>query len=172
MRLLEALERRRLGTKLLLGFAGVLAIALLLGAQSQWNLRAMQREADQIYRLELLGIAHLKEANVNLAFQGRALRSMMLATEPAARERARAEIATVRAALRSELVKARAAVFRPENLRKLDEFEQRLALYESNVDRAIELTHGQSLGSGEAAAFVTSPEFAEAGRVQTYNSAA
>lgn len=162
----KALDRRRLATKLVLGFGGVLALALLLGAQSLYNLRTMKQETDQIYRMELLGISHIKEANVNLAFIGRGLRSMMLAPDESARERARAQVTEARAALRRELDEARARIFRPENLRRLEEFERRLTRYEQNVDRAIELTtKSGTYGQGDAAAFVTSAEFSQVGQL-------
>ena len=85
--MLKTLERRGLGTKLVLGFGGVILVALLLGAQSLYNLRTMKQETERIYELELLGISHIKEANVNLAFIGRALRTLMLAPDEAGRER-------------------------------------------------------------------------------------
>src|SRR4029453_6344705 len=115
--------------------------------------------------MELLGISHVKEANVNLAFVGRSLRSMMLAPDEGARRRARAQMTEARAALRRELDLARPSIFRPENLRRLEEFERRLVRYEQNVDRAIELTTRSGYGQGEAAAFVTRPEFSHVGQL-------
>src|SRR4029453_15393452 len=98
--MLKTLDRRRLATKVVLGFGGVLAIALLLGAQSLYNLRTMKQETEQLYKMELLGISHVKEANVNLAFVGRSLRSMMLAPDEGARERARAQMTEARGGVR------------------------------------------------------------------------
>src|SRR4029453_18578602 len=132
--MLKTLDRRRLATKLVLGFGGVVGSALLLGAQSPDNLRTMKQETEQLYKMELLGISHVKEANVNLAFVGRALGAMMLAPDEGARERARAQMTEARAALRRELDLARPSIFRPENLRRLEEFERRLVRYEQNVD--------------------------------------
>jgi len=160
----KSLDRRKLGTKLLLGFSGVLLIALALGAQSLMNLRAMRNEAEQIYEKELLGISHIKEANINLIYMGRALRQMMIAPDAAARDKARNDIAVAEATLRSELTKARQGVFRKENLKRLDEFEVEFALYKLNVNKAIGLSSSDDFRSSEAVAFVTSPEFTSAGK--------
>ncbi|MEO7793762.1 MAG: ATP-binding protein, partial [Thermoanaerobaculia bacterium] len=162
-RLSGRLDRRRLGTKLLLGFGGVLVIALLLGVQSLANLRTMRNEAEQIYEKELLGISHLKEANVNLVYIGRALRQMMLASDATAKARAHENIAVAEATLRQELELARGGIFRSENLQKLNEFEAAYALYALNVERAIELSANDEVHTSAAIAFVTSAEFARQG---------
>src|SRR6476619_6695416 len=114
--MLSALQRRRLGTRLLLGFAGILMIALALGVQSLSNLRQMRNEAQVIYEKELLGISHLKEANINLIHIGRSLRRMILAPNADARDRARQEVAVAESTLRRELVEARKSLFRKENI--------------------------------------------------------
>jgi hypothetical protein len=62
MPLLRTLERRTLGTRLLLGFGGVMLVALALGVQSLQNLRVMRDKTRQLYEKELLGVAHIKEA--------------------------------------------------------------------------------------------------------------
>src|SRR5512140_2567827 len=156
--MLTSLDRRRLGTKLLLGFSGVLLIALALGIQSLYNLRAMRNEAQQIYEKELLGISHLKEANINLIYMGRALRQMLISSDAASRDKARNQIAEAEANLRSELTKARQGIFRPENIRRLDEFEVQFALYKLNVNKAISLSNSDDFRSTEASAFISSPE--------------
>ena len=156
----RALDRRRVGAKLLLGFGCLLAIALALGVQSLLNLRTMRDEMTLIYEKELLGISHLKEANVSLVSIGRALRQMVLAPEAATRDKARQEIAVAEAALRQELTAARSSVFRGENLQRLDDLESHLTVYLLGVRRAIDLTNSEELRTSAAAAFVSGPDFA------------
>jgi HAMP domain-containing protein len=148
-----------MGAKLLLGFGGVLAIALVLGVQSLLNLRTMRDETKLIYEKELVGISHIKEANVALVRIGRSLRKMLLAPEAGTRETARREIAVAESTLRHELLAARGAIFRAENLRKLDELELHLAVYLGGVRRAIELADSEGFRTSAAAAFVSSPDF-------------
>jgi signal transduction histidine kinase/CheY-like chemotaxis protein/HAMP domain-containing protein len=157
--MLTALQRRRLSARLLLGFGGVLLIALALGVQSLSNLRQMRDEAQVIYEKELLGISYLKEANINLIHIGRSLRRMILAPNAEARDKARQEVAVAESTLRRLLPEARKSLFRKENIDLLDEFEVHLARYEVRVADAISLAAKGSYASGEAATFVSSPGF-------------
>jgi signal transduction histidine kinase/DNA-binding response OmpR family regulator/HPt (histidine-containing phosphotransfer) domain-containing protein/HAMP domain-containing protein len=157
--MLRALDRRRMGAKLLLGFGGVLAIALVLGVQSLLSLRTMRDQTTLLYEKELLGISHLKEAHVSLVTIGRSLRKLLLAQDAGTRDKARREIVLAESAVRRELLAARAAIFRAENLKKLDELETDLALYLRGVWRAVELAEGEGFRTGAAAAFVNSPDF-------------
>ncbi len=149
-----------MGAKLLLGFGGVLAFALVLGVQSLVNLRTLRDEITLIYEKELLGVSHIKEANVQLVLVGRTMRQAVLAPDAATREQARHDVARAEEALRQALRGARGAVFREENLRRLDELEAHLATYLLEVNRAIELAGDEGFGTSAAAAFITSPGFA------------
>lgn len=104
---LKTLDRQRLGVKLLLGFSGVLLVGLALGVQSLVNLNAMKNETLRIYEKELLGISHIKEANINLIYVGRALRQMMIAPDAAARDKARQDVVVADATLRRARPRAR-----------------------------------------------------------------
>ena len=157
--MLTALERRRLGTRLLLGFTGVLLIALALGVQSLLNLRAMRDEARYIYDKELVGLSRIKEANIHLIGIGRALRRMILAADPATRERARQEVAVAEGLLRRDLAEARKTLMRAENIARMNEFELHMDRYEAQVESAIARIEQSGLATSEAAAFVSSPEF-------------
>ncbi len=148
-----------MGAKLLLGFGGVLAIALLLGVQSLLSLRTMRDQTTLLYERELLGVSHLKEANVSLVTIGRALRRLLLAPETGTREKARQEMAVAESTLRRELVTARAAIYRAEQLKKLDELESHLAVYLSGVRRATAIADAEGFRTSAAAAFVSSPDF-------------
>jgi len=156
---LTALDKRRLSTKLLVGFGGVLLIALALGIQSLTNLRKMRDEAQQIYSKELLGISHIKEANINLIYIGRALRRMMLSPDAVGRENARQEIVAAQTTLRREIAESRKYVFRREAIERLDRFEKNLNAYAIKVDKAIQLALTNPYPSMEAAAYVSSSEF-------------
>jgi PAS domain S-box-containing protein len=155
----RSLDRRRMGPKLALGFGGLLAIALALGVQSLLNLRTMRDQTTRLYEKELLGVSRLKDANVSLVSVGRSLRRMLLAPDAGAREHARREIAVAQATLRRELAEARQAIFRAENLRRLDELETHLTVYLLGVQRAIDLQGDATLGTDAASAFVSSPDF-------------
>ena len=105
--LFTLLERRGLTSKLVVGFSGVLLFALAVGAQSLVNLRLISAETQQMYEQDLLGLSHIKEANLNLIFIGRALHAMALAQNDTARKAARERIDEAAATLRKELEEAR-----------------------------------------------------------------
>jgi len=156
---LSALGRWRTGTKLLVGFSGVLLIALALGVQSLINLRRMRDEADRIYARELVGISHIKNANVDLIYIGRALRRMILAPDALRREKAHQEILAAETALMREIAESRKAVYRAHNIKSLDRFEHHLTLYLARVAEAMQVIERSPFASGEAADIVSSPEF-------------
>src|SRR4051794_23535128 len=157
--MLAALERRPLWTRLVIGFGGALLISLVIGLQSGSNLRALRDEARQVYDKELLGISHLKEANVNLVLIGRALRRMILAPDAASRDNAHRDIVIADTVLRREITEARKAAFRTENIERLDAFEKHYAQYALAVQQAIALLEKEGYASGVAASFVSSPAF-------------
>ena len=154
--MLTALDRSRTGTKLLIGFSGVLIIALALGVQSLINLRHMRDDAQEIYSKELLGIARLKGAQVDLIYIGRAVRRMALAPDAARREKAHQEVLDSKKELRHELDLARASVYRPQAIDSLGRFEDHYALYLYKIDDAMQLIEKNP---PEAVAMLTSPEF-------------
>lgn len=57
----------------------VVVIVLLLGLNSIVGINKMGVELQKIYDRHLLGISHIKEANINLAYVGRHLRQMIIA---------------------------------------------------------------------------------------------
>ena len=90
--MMTVLEKLRLNIKLILGFSSGLVIAALIGLHSLQTMTQMESEMERMYDLDLLGISHIKEANINLIYMGRALRQAMIAQDDLARDRARAQI--------------------------------------------------------------------------------
>ena len=109
------LEKLKLPNKLLIGFSVGLLIAMLIGANAISSLNEMSEQAQVLYELDLLGISHLKEANINLIYMGRSMRQMMLASDAEGREKALAMINKATVTLQKELAEARKTIFREEN---------------------------------------------------------
>lgn len=86
------LDSLKLDTKLLVGFGFLLALILLIGFRAMQSQRIIHREAERIYREELRGISHLKQANINLVNIGRSLRHAILAPTQDARQASLARI--------------------------------------------------------------------------------
>ena len=159
--MLTALEQRSHWVKLAIGFAGALLVAIALGLQNRSNVNALRAEVQKLYEEELLGISHVKQANVHLTAIGRALRRMILAPDAPTRTRAHDEVVVADAALRREIAEARKRVFLEENINRLAAFEENYAKYWLAVQHAIALLEKDGYVAGEAAAFVSSPRFTE-----------
>lgn len=158
--LFTLIEKLKLNSKLILGFSSGLLIAALVGYQSLTALTEMEGEMEQHYERETLGISHIKEANINLVYIGRALRNAMLAQDEMTRDKARAQIELARATLRNELEEGRKRIFRAEVIAKYDDFLQHFARYNENVTHALAMLERERLHASDAAKFMTSPEFA------------
>ncbi|CAA7617937.1 Methyl-accepting chemotaxis protein [Candidatus Terasakiella magnetica] len=161
--LLNFIERFKLTTKLVIGFSTGLLVAMVIGLQGQSSLSYVQMEMEKMYETELLGVSHIKEANVNLAYMGRALRQMMIAPDAQSRDRAKAQIDQARTSLRGEIAQARQRLIRIEAIDTLEKFQRNLAVYNENVEHAMGLIERESLNPSAAAKFISSPEFIASG---------
>ncbi|CUW40317.1 protein of unknown function [Magnetospirillum sp. XM-1] len=159
-RLLNTLERVSLRTKLLSGFAILLALTVLLGAVGLYNQNVLNKGSHRLYEIDLKGISHLKDARVELAKMGRALRQAILAPDAGERERAIVLLNESEARLGLEIKDAQAHVIRDENKKNLASFEEQYRSYKASVDQTLALLRKNS---AEAAIAVASPEFQHLG---------
>jgi PAS domain S-box-containing protein len=157
--LLTAIEKFRLNTKLVLGFSSGLLIAAAIGIYSLSTLQQHEADMERLYEIDLLGISHIKEANINLIYMGRAMRQMMIAQDDVTRDKARAQVATARATLNNEMVEGRKRIVRAEAIARYEQFQRNFARYNENVEHALALIEREKANPSAAAQFVTSPEF-------------
>jgi two-component system sensor histidine kinase/response regulator len=158
-RLLGALERYRLTTKLGVGFAVVLLLALIQGLFSLYSQRTLIEQTQILYESDLRGVSDVKDARIELAKIGRALRQALLAQDGVERDRALGQLSEAEAGLRRELDAARPRIFREENKRNLARFEVLYKDYKANVERTLALFRNNP---AEAIAFVSAQEFQRA----------
>lgn len=157
------LEKRSLISKLLVGFGTLLIIILLLGINSIFTVREMSKQADQLYQMELLGISHIKETNINLILIGRTLRQWVLSPNQAERIEAKAQLDQAMLDLEKELDAARKSIYRERVKRHLDEFELEYEQYKRNVNYAITLMEENAEYQNKAIAFISSTQFSQIG---------
>ncbi len=162
-KIMVVLEKLPLPTKLLIGFSVGLLIAILIGVNAIMSLNEMNKQTQIIYENELLGISHLKEANINLIYMGRSMRQMMLASDAAGRAQAKASIDKASIALQMELAEARKRIYREEARKLLAKFDARFEQYRRNVNRATTLLEKEGFRTSEAVASISSPEFINIG---------
>jgi CheY-like chemotaxis protein len=158
-RLRVLLERRRLVVKLVAGFTILFLTVLLMGINSIVATRDMSRQAVELYRMELLGISHLKDANIDLISTDRALRQMVLAPTFVDRDEARTQLKQAMLDLGGEIAAVRKSIFRGQERVLLNEFEQEFENYKRNVNDAITLIDRKNDYQVKATNYVSSERF-------------
>lgn len=136
MNIVRLFEGLKINTKLALASGGLLLVVLLVGIQSIYSTRLQAAEIQRMYSDELLGISHIKEANIQLMTVARALRQMALSPSLVARQDAQRQLMLARDQLQQELLESEKHFFRAEGRKLLKEIRQQLVLYMVNVDRA------------------------------------
>ena len=151
--LLTWLDRRSLLFKLVAGFAAVLAVVVVLGIDSLRTQRQMQAEIEHMYEKQLLGISALRSVQFNYANMGRSIRHAILATDVAQREDGLRQFADAEFRLGKEFEVARKLTNRPENRKRLEQFQQLFAVYSATVHKARDLVaqefHRAGIGANE-----------------------
>jgi PAS domain S-box-containing protein len=157
-----ALEQRSIRSKLMQVVVGMLLVALCIGLYGYYNLRMVGNEFQRVYENELLGISHLKEARINYATMGRALRQAMLPQAPAERETAHRQLAEAEANLLSEIEAATRLLLRQEHRARLAAFKKHFTDYKANIERVLVQSSQGNLNAALAA--VSAAEFQQVGQ--------
>lgn len=76
----------KVGVKLVASFLIVSAITAVVGYIGIKNMGEINTQADRMYERELMGLSYIKEANINLAYNARATRALLLANNETERE--------------------------------------------------------------------------------------
>ena len=101
------LSNFKIGTRLVIAFVVVASLSALVGVIGLMNTRQMNELAAQMYNRELLGVSHIKEANLNVIEIGRARANYLLATTQEERDRHQASIKRSSASARENFDQAR-----------------------------------------------------------------
>ena len=136
-KLISFLEKKPLGTQLRWGIGTLLGIALLLGGQSIYGARQQAIQIRHMYEVDLLGVSHIKEANIHLMEIGRSLRQMMLAPNAMERSEARRTLESARDELLLHIESSKAHVVQHENQHLLEATQNMVVRYLRNVDQIV-----------------------------------
>ena len=153
------LERLKLNTKLILGFSSGLIIAAAIGFYSLSGITALVTDMERLYDIDLLGITHIQEANINLVYIGRSLRHIMIAQDDITRDKARAQVKSAIDTLRKEMESGRKRIVRAEAIARYEQFNINFSKYVENVEHALALVEREKANPSVAAKFITSQEF-------------
>lgn len=138
-RVFALLERLSLSHKLILGFATLLALILVLGMQSLRTQESLKRNMQRLYQQELVGIAHLHEARVQMPHLVQALQRAVGTPDGDIRLEAVAKLHDVQQRLQESLAQAQPTLWRQENQVRLARFEVLLERLQHDGEQALQL---------------------------------
>jgi PAS domain S-box-containing protein len=156
-RLFALIERLSLRSKLIIGFAALLALILLLGLQSLRTQYSLRNEMQQLYLQDLVGIQHVQEARVQLPHLVQAMQRAVATSNVNTRVSARAQMDDAQQRLHQALELVRPTLRRESSLTSLATFEVVLQRLLKNGDDALELAGKGYLG--QAITLLNSDEF-------------
>lgn len=97
----------KIGVRLIAAFILVASASAIVGGVGISNASKINTMAEDLYKRELIGLSHIKEANINLIYVGRARGNAMLASTPEVRAKQLDISAKAVETLKSEMEKAR-----------------------------------------------------------------
>jgi methyl-accepting chemotaxis protein len=124
-------KNMKIGVRLIGGFVLVAAISAVVGAIGISNASKINDMADNMYARELQGVSYIKEANIDLVYQARAMRNYLLAqTLPSVEAAPYLDALTkARELTRANLDKARPMFYTEAGKQKLAELETSYKAY-------------------------------------------
>jgi len=123
----------KIGVRLLAGFMLLALISVLVGLVGINNAHKINLLADQMYLNEVLGVSHIKEANINLIYIGRARGNYLLAATKEERESQLLKIEQYSKKLHSELDIARPLFVTEKGKLLFSDFDKSWAVYEKEM---------------------------------------
>ncbi|MET0497393.1 MAG: MCP four helix bundle domain-containing protein, partial [Steroidobacteraceae bacterium] len=145
------LSQMKIGPRLMLAFLSLVAIAASVGGVGLLGANKINDKADSMYKLELMGLSHIKEANISLISVGRARSNYLLATSEAEREKHLASIHKSMAATQEYIDKARPLFVSDRAKEIFVAYAKTWEEYEAEMQRAIGLASKQSLQTRDEA---------------------
>jgi methyl-accepting chemotaxis protein len=139
------IKNMKVGPRLIGAFLTICAICALVGGIGIVNMSKINDEATKMYERELMGLSHIKEANINLIYVGRARANFMLATTDEERASNKAAVEKSLAATDDLLGKAAPLFSSEEAKRVFVEVEASLAAYQRHLATALNMAAQDNL---------------------------
>jgi methyl-accepting chemotaxis protein len=142
-------------TRLQGGFLIVSLLGALVAGIGVFNMGRMNEQAERAYNVDLLGISTLKQANINMVYMGREVRSLMLAPDAALRAKFDGTAEQAHRDLASQLAIAR-PLFRTDAGRALfADLDRQFTVFEAKFNQLRKLAGVEGdAGRTAAAAFM------------------
>lgn len=135
----------KVGTKLFVGFLSLALLGAIVSSIGIVNMSRIDDLAYQMYEKELLGLSHIKEANINLIYAGRGRAQFLLSTTEQEREMHRANIQKYTSAIKEHLTNAKPLFVSDEAKRIFAEFETISVRYDQELNKTLALASAEPL---------------------------
>ncbi|EKQ59129.1 chemotaxis protein, partial [Xanthomonas citri pv. malvacearum str. GSPB2388] len=135
----------RIGTRLIVAFLIVSAIGACIGWVGYSNSGRISALSSSLYERELLGMSHVKEANINLIYAGRARANLLLASSAEERQSHVQNIDKYTAKVVDHMARARESFQSEEGKNKLAQFDRAWQKYLDERGRFIEVANREAL---------------------------
>ncbi|MBD9482001.1 MCP four helix bundle domain-containing protein [Pseudomonas sp. PDM14] len=136
---MQSIRNMKIGVRLIAGFTLVVLLTAAVGALGIVNLGKVNELSDQMYEREMTALENMQNANINLVYAGRHLRSSLLATTPEERAHTINQVQDALKAMHDSLEKARPSFTSPESLAQLETLTRELSDYEKTALQMLEL---------------------------------
>jgi methyl-accepting chemotaxis protein len=150
----------KLATRLTAAFVGVCALGALVSVIGIRNMSSMNTASDAMFNKEMMGLSHIKEANIDLLYVGRAMRNALLATTEDQRAAALVKVDENLALMRKELDLARPLYWSPKGLAAFAEMESLWQGYAAGVGKLRTMTAQSKLAEQQDAVTFLLTDFA------------
>ncbi|WP_229507895.1 methyl-accepting chemotaxis protein [Massilia sp. Dwa41.01b] len=135
----------KVGTRLIAGFLILSVLSAVVAAIGIFNMSRINDSASKLYEQELLGVSYVKEANINLIYVGRGVRSLLLASTEQERQSAAAGLDKARAQLKANLDKAGPLFYTDKGKQMLAEVGAGVREYEAMIAETTKRAAGEAL---------------------------
>jgi methyl-accepting chemotaxis protein len=135
----------KISVKLLTAFFLVSAITGVVGYVGIDNLGKLDHAAEDLYAKELMGLSHIKEANIELITIHRSVRNLILADTHEGRQAQAGNIDKHIKLLQEHMEEARKLFYLEEGKRVMAEFAKHWAQYEPGVRKAVKIAMSEKL---------------------------
>lgn len=142
---MKFIKNMKVGPRLIGAFLVLCTFCAVVGGIGIINMSKINDEATKMYERELMGLSHIKEANINLIYVGRARANFMLATTNEERASNKAAVEKALATAGDLLKKSEPLFLRPEAKRMIVEAQTSLAIYQGHLATALNLAANDSL---------------------------
>ncbi|CAN5326147.1 methyl-accepting chemotaxis protein [soil metagenome] len=144
------LSSLRVGPRLLISFVLIALIGAAIGAIGIHNMGDMDERGQKLYDNELIGLSLIKEANINLLYTARTVRTIALSTEPEQRANFTKRLADQLATMKDLIRRAEPTFQSPEGRALLQKQAASASRYEESLSTLTKLLAQDAASGGHA----------------------